>query len=126
MPGTSFLAGKNLEPYSEGMSLGIPISAEKDKSSDLCGGAHMLADAGTDVEVADAYQSDELGGIAGQPVDLHSFRNMIAVYHLIGDRQVGFDEAVHLLLNGTHFLMGRLTIEDIGDFALFALYMRIA
>lgn len=110
MPGTSFLAGKNLEPYSEGVFLCIPISAEKDESSYLCGGTHMLADAGTDVEVTDTYQSDELGGIAGQPVDLHSFRDVVAVDHLIGDRQVGFDESIHLLFNGTHLLMGRLAI----------------
>ena len=53
----------------EGHAVVVPVGAQHLETAYLCGAAHMLADAGADVVVANAHQSDGVAGIGWQAVE---------------------------------------------------------
>ena len=101
----------NLEADAEGALVLFPVGAEHLETADLRGAAYMLADAGTDVVVADTHQADGVGGIVGQTGLCH--------------RQISIDELVHTTLYLLLLLTTGLLIEMEAHLALFPLDMGI-
>ena len=81
----------------------------------------MAAYAGADVVVADADQSDGVGGILWQPVGIDLRGQIVARDEFEGDGQVVVDELLHLALNLLLLLAGGLVVEVEAHLALLAL-----
>ena len=84
----------DLEAHAEGALVFIPVGAEHLETADLRGAADMLADAGTDVVVADAHQADGVGGIVGQAGLIDLLRQLVAGDKFERHGQICFDELV--------------------------------
>ena len=85
----------------------------------------MLADAGTDIVVANTDETDGVGGIIGKTIEADIVRQFITGNKLESDRQVFFDEFVHTALNLLFLLTRRLMIEIKAHLALLTLDMGI-
>lgn len=68
--------------------------------ADFLGGGDVGADAGADVVVADADQTEGFGGIVGEFVEFHAFGHVVAGDELEGDGQVGGNEFVDAAFHG--------------------------
>ena len=75
----------NFEAYAERVLVFVPVGAEHLEASYLGGGAHMFADTGADVVVADAYETDGVGDIIGQTVGIDALRQIVARNKLEGN-----------------------------------------
>ena len=73
----------NLEPYTEGLLHLVPVGAQHYELANLSSRTDMLAYTRTHVVVAYAYESDLLGCVFGQTVDLHVSRDVVAVDYLV-------------------------------------------
>ena len=111
----------NLESDAEGMFVFVPVGAKHFETAYLGGGADMASDAGADVVVADADQSDGVGGILWQTVGTDLRWQFVARDELEVDRQVVVDELLHLAFNLLFLLTGRLVVEVEAHLALLAL-----
>lgn len=85
----------------------------------------MLADAGTDIIVADTDQTDGIGSIIGQTVETDIVRQLITGDELECDGQVFLDELIHTTLYLLFLLTRRLVVEIEAHLALLALDMGI-
>ena len=85
----------------------------------------MLADAGTDVVVADAHQSDAVADAIRQTVYAHALRHLAEFHHLKGDRQVFGYQPLHLTLYLLLFLTCGLVVYMKAHLALLTLDMGI-
>ena len=103
----------------------VPVGAEHLETANLCGAADMLADAGTDVIVADAHEADGFGGIVRQTGLVDLFRQLVAADELEGHGQVCFDELVHATLYLLLFLATGLLFEMEAHLAFLPLDMGI-
>ena len=65
----------------------------------------MCAEAGADVVVTDAHDAEGVAGVVGQFGEGDAGGNVVAGHQLVGDRQVGGDQLVDLLLHGGHFFL---------------------
>ena len=99
----------------------VPISAKKFETAYLSCRADVFSDAGADVVVAYAHQSDGVGSIVGQPVEADTFGQVITCGELEGDRQVFVYQAIHLLLYLFLFLPTGFVVEIETHLALLAL-----
>ena len=89
----------------------VPVGAEKFEAAYLGRGSNVATNAGADVVIAYAHQSDGFGSIVGQPIKANAFRQFIAGGELEGDRQVFVYQAIHLLLNLLLFLPTGFVVE---------------
>ena len=103
----------------------VPISAKHLEAAYLRGAPDMLADAGTDVVIADAHQPNGFGGILGQTAGIDLLREFIASDELEGDRQVGVDQLIHATLYLLLFLTRGLMIDMEAHLALLTLDMGV-
>ena len=85
----------------------------------------MLADAGTDIVVANPDETNGVGGIVWQTVEADIVRQFITGDELICDRQVFLDELVHTTLYLLFLLARRFMIEIETHLALLTLDMGI-
>ena len=85
----------------------------------------MLADAGTDIIVANTDKTNGVGGIIWQTVKADIVRQLIAGDKLESDGQVFLDELVHTALNLLFLLTRRLVVELETHLALLTLDMGI-
>ena len=115
----------NLKSYTKGMGLLIPICSEHDKAPYLYCRTHMLADARTDVVVADAHKAYLLRHILWQTVYPNAFRHVVDVNILVDDGQVFCNEVVHARLYLLLFLTRRLMVEREAHLAFLAFDVRI-
>ena len=114
------------EADAEGVFVLVPVGAEEFEAADLGGGAHMTADAGTDIVVADAYQSDGVAGIVGQAREIDTLWQVVIARHdFVGDGQVIVDELVHASLDLLLLLSRGFMVEQEAHLALLALHMGV-
>ena len=99
----------NLESYAEGPLVVVPVGAEKLEAAYLGRGSNVATNAGADVVVAYAHQSDGVGSIVGQPVKADTFGQVIV------------DELFHLALYLLLFLPCWLVVEMETHLAFLAL-----
>ena len=99
----------------------VPIGAKKFETAYLSCRADVFSDAGADVVVAYAHQSDGVGSIVGQPVEADAFGQLITGDELEGDGQVFVYQAIHLLLYLFLFLPTGFVVEIETHLALLAL-----
>ena len=115
----------NLEADAEGTLLLFPVGSEHLKTADLRGAAYVLANAGTDIVVANTHEADSVGGIVGQTGLIDLFRQLFAADELKCHRQISIDELVHTTLYLLLLLTTGLLIEMEAHLALFPLDMGI-
>ena len=115
----------DFESYPERPFVFVPIGTEHFEAAYLCGGADVLAYAGTDVVVADANQADGVCSVVGQAFETDAFGQLVARNVFERDGQILADQSVHLLLNELFFLPGRLAVEIEAHLALLAFDMGI-
>ncbi len=99
----------------------VPVGAEKLEAAYLGRGSNVATNAGADVVIAYAHQSDGFGSIVGQPIKADVFGQFIAGGELEGNRQVFVYQAIHLLLNLLLFLPTGLVVEIETHLAFLAL-----
>ena len=99
----------------------VPVGAEKLEAAYLGRGSNVATNAGADVVVAYAHQSDGVGSIVGQPVKADAFGQVITCGELEGDRQVFVYQAIHFLLNLLLFLPTGFVVEIETHLAFLAL-----
>ena len=114
-----------LEADAEGALVFVPVGAEHLETAYLGGAADMLADAGTDIIVADTDQTDGIGSIIGQTVETDIVWQLIAGDELECNGQVFLDELVHTTLYLLFLLARRLVVEMEAHLALLPLDMGI-
>jgi hypothetical protein len=85
----------------------------------------MATDAGTDIVIAYAYQTDGIGGIVGKAIGTDTLWQLVATDKLEGDWQVFVNEPLHLAFYGTLLLTGGFVVEKETHLTLLALYMGI-
>ena len=115
----------NLEADAEGVFLLVPVGAEELEAAYLRGGADVLADAGTDIVIADTDETDGLGGVGREAVEGDIIGEIIAGDKLKRHRQVVGYELVHAALYLTLVLARGLLIDMEAHLALLSLYMGI-
>ena len=99
----------------------VPVGAEKLEAAYLGRGSNVATNAGADVVVAYAHQSDGVGSIVGQPVEADAFGQVITCGELEGNWQVFVYQAIHLLLNLLFFLPTGFVVEIETHLAFLAL-----
>ena len=81
----------------------------------------MLANAGTEVEVSDANETDNAGIVVGQTGEVDTFGQIVSINQFAGHRQVLFNQFIHPPFHLSFFLPCGFAFEGIADFALLAL-----
>ena len=99
----------------------VPVGAEKLEAAYLGRGSNVATNAGADVVVAYAHQSDGFGSIVGQPIKADVFGQFIAGGELEGDGKILVYQAIHLLLNLLLFLPTGFVVEIETHLAFLAL-----
>ena len=89
----------------------VPIGAEKFETAYLSCRADVFSNAGADVVVAYAHQSDGVGCIVGQPIKADVFRQFVTGDELEGNGQILVYQAIHLLFNLLLFLPTGFVVE---------------
>ena len=115
----------NLETDAEGALMLIPVGAEHLETAYLGCAPHVLADAGTDVVVSNAYQADGFGNIIGQTAGIYRRRQLVARDKLESDGQILVDQLVHTPLNLLLFLTAGLMVEVKAHLTLLTLNMGV-
>ena len=115
----------DLKAHPERTLMLIPVGTQHFEAPYLRRRAHMLADAGADIVIADAHQSDSVAGITRQTVELHVERNLIARDKLEGHGQVFVNQLVHPPFNLTLLLTAGLMVQVEAHLALLSLHMGI-
>ena len=103
----------------------VPVGAKHFETAYLGSGADMASDAGADVVVADADQSDGVGGILWQTVGTDLRWQFVARDELEGNGHVVGYQLLHLAFNLLFLLAGRLVFEVKTHLAFLALDMGI-
>ena len=85
----------------------------------------MLANAWTNIVVANANQTQGVAGIVWKTVYLHTSWDVVTIHKLVGHWHIKLYQAIHLRLDRLLLLAGRLVINHEGHLALFALDMGI-
>ena len=85
----------------------------------------MFADAGADVVVTNANETDSVAGIIGKAVKRNTLRQLILRDKLKGNGQVFLYETLHLTLNLLLFLTARLMVKLKRHLTLFPFDMGI-
>ena len=115
----------NLESDPERALRLVPVGAQHLEASYLTRRAHVLADAGTHVVVADAHQSDGLAGIVGQPVQRNVLGQIVARHELERHRQVLLYQFLHPALYLPLLLSRGLVVQVEAHLALLPLHVGI-
>ncbi len=89
----------------------VPIGAEEFEAPYLGRGSNVATNAGADVVVAYAHQSDGVGCIVGQPIKADVFRQFVTGDELEGNGQILVYQAIHLLFNLLLFLPTGFVVE---------------
>lgn len=99
----------------------VPIGAQHFETTYLSSGADMFANAGTDIVVANANQTDGAGHIVRKTVERDLIGQLAELTELKGDGQVFVDKTLHLTLYLLLLLTGGLAVEIETHLALLAL-----
>ncbi len=114
-----------LKTYSEIHCVLVPVGAEEFEASYLRRGAHMFSNTRAYVKVANTHQPYCLRCIVGKSVQLYPFGNVITINELEGNRKIGIDKLIHLLLYFPFLFAVRLVVQHITYLALLSFYVCI-